>query len=862
MTKNWIRYWRNSLADGERMERDPSRLQHLHYEALDLQRGRLPAEDGNGLIDSYELRVNKRNGVTDKKDEDWKHLHQLEVIISPLSLLAVFEHTKRRGEAKKVYPFWINAVLNREGRLFIPEKKYPVMIRRVLAPAAKEDQEITIGSVEQVDKVMGEGIPHLEDWADYWSFIKRFFKKTTVQQLSSFDMKDVRSLTEYIIAVDEEIEGASQGIIQLYDALLSEENHPGLFRRLTEVTPPEVRPLLTASEQRKQLNKHLGQMGNAFPLSLSQRQSLHHFNQLKNNEMLAVNGPPGTGKTTLLQSIIANEYVKSAIRGRHPFVVLACSTNNQAVTNIIDSFSKADSTEQQLATRWLPQLSSYALYLPSNGYKPSEKVQYVKVNGEGLPSVLETPEYLKRARGHYLKRAGAVLGEDFSTVESVTDYLQKILRTISDILEQGAKVMAGAAQPKAAETALWQGWLDQNDLETGDVEISDTLDVTLRHRAFLLATHYWEGRWLLEMDVALELDSLRKTGESGMKARYRRYAMLTPCFVATFYMAPKFFYYTEYGGGEFPKSPLHSFIDLLIVDEAGQVTPEVGGATFALAKKALVVGDIKQIDPIWKIPRSIDHSNLNKFELLSDDLSITALDIMGATAAAGSIMRLAQNASPYQASQEEARGMLLVEHRRCFDEIIDYCNKLAYHGLLQPMRGSAGDQQEPRPLPALGYVHIEGFSRAEGGSRSNEKEAIEIAGWLKENYERLISFYQKQPNQKLEDFVAIITPFTAQKYLLKSELKKTGFDTKRLTIGTVHALQGAERPVILFSTVYASNENTRTYFFDHSVNMLNVAVSRAKDSFVLMGDLYMLDEDLKSPSGILIKHLHQFGQEL
>jgi superfamily I DNA and/or RNA helicase len=68
--------------------------------------------------------------------------------------------------------------------------------------------------------------------------------------------------------------------------------------------------------------------------------------------------------------------------------------------------------------------------------------------------------------------------------------------------------------------------------------------------------------------------------------------------------------------------------------------------------------------------------------------------------------------------------------------------------------------------------------------------------------------------------------------------------------------------VILFSTVYASNENTRTYFFDHSVNMLNVAVSRAKDSFVLMGDLYMLDEDLKSPSGLLIKHLHQFGQEL
>ncbi|GAB5526268.1 MAG: DEAD/DEAH box helicase [Roseivirga sp.] len=862
MTKNWIKYWRNSLADGERMERDPSRLQHLHYEKLDLQTGQLPPEDGNDFISSYELKVNKRNGITDKKDEDWKHLHQLEVIISPLSLLAVFEHTKRRGAAKKVYPFWINAVLNREGRLFIPDKKYPVMVRRVLAPAAKEDQEITIGTVEQVDKVMGEGIPHLEQWADYWSFVERFFKKTTGQELDSFDMKDVHSLTEFIIAVDEEIEGASQGIIQLYDGLTSQENHPPLFRRLAEVTPPELRPLMTADEQKKQLNSHLGQMGNAFPLSFSQRQSLNHFNQLKNHEILAVNGPPGTGKTTLLQSIIANEYVKAAIRGRHPFVTLACSTNNQAVTNIIDSFSKADSTEQQLATRWLPQVGSYALYMPSNGYKPSEKTQYVKLNGEGLPSVLEKPDYLKRAKGHYLKRAGAVLGEDFATVESVTDHLQKILRTISDILDQGARVMTGAAELNDAGSALWKGWLDQNNLDNEAAELSDTLDITLRHRAFLLATHYWEGRWLKEVDVALELDRLGKTGEAGMKERFRRYAMLTPCFVATFYMAPKFFYCTPYDDGNYTRTPLYSFIDLLIVDEAGQVTPEVGAATFALAKKALVVGDIKQIDPIWKIPRSIDHSNLNKFELLSDTLSVAALDTMGATAAAGSIMRLAQHASPYQTSEEEARGMLLVEHRRCFNEIIDYCNKLAYHGLLQPMRGHMPLLEQPYPLPALGYVHIEGFSRAEGGSRSNEKEAIEIAGWLKENYERLISFYQKQPNQKLEDFVAIITPFTAQKYLLKSELKKAGFDTRRLTIGTVHALQGAERPVILFSTVYASNENTRTYFFDQSVNMLNVAVSRAKDSFVLMGDLYMLDEDLKNPSGILIKHLHQFGQEL
>lgn len=860
MTKNWIKYWRNSLADGERMERDTSRLEHICFDELSLLEGRLPAEDSNYLIDKYELKLNKRQGVTDKKDEDWKSLNQIDIIISPLSLLPVYEHTKRRGDNRKVYPFWINATLNRQGQLYKPEKAFPTFVRRVLSPAAREDQEIAIGEVEKVDEVMGRGVPYLDAWPDYWEFIDAFFKRVTGQSLAGFDMEGVSSVTEYVVAIDEEVEGAANGIVKLYDALLKQEGYPPLIERLTAAESPGLRPLLDEAGLAQRLHQHLGQMGDSFALSPSQRQSLHHFNELKPYEILAVNGPPGTGKTTLLQSIVATEYVKAAIKGRRPFVMLACSTNNQAVTNIIHSFAKADSSQKHLAMRWLPDVKSYALYLPANSYKAPENIQYVKSNGEGLPGSMEKPAYLERARSYYLKRAGAVLGEDFAKVESVTEHLQKMLRTLRDILHQGTKVKTGTVQ-NDAESALWQSWLDKNDLQNKDAEVADALDVTLRHRAFLLATHYWEGRWLIETEVAVELDSLRKTGEASMKERYRRYAMLTPCFVATFYMAPKFFYYTEYAGGEFPKSPLRSFIDLLVVDEAGQVTPEVGAATFSLAKKALVVGDIKQIDPIWKIPKSIDASNLEKSGLPHDKKELERLDTQGFTASAGSIMRLAQNASPYQAAAEEARGMMLVEHRRCFDQIISYCNKLAYHGLLQPLRGPMPVLERPYPLPALGYVHLEGYSRAEGGSRSNEPEAQGIVQWLIENYERLISFYQKG-QEKLENYIAIITPFTAQKYLLKSELKKAGFDTKLLTVGTVHALQGAERPVILFSTVYASNENTRTYFFDHSVNMLNVAVSRAKDSFVLLGDLYMLDEERNSPSGILLQHLKTQGEEL
>lgn len=64
------------------------------------------------------------------------------------------------------------------------------------------------------------------------------------------------------------------------------------------------------------------------------------------------------------------------------------------------------------------------------------------------------------------------------------------------------------------------------------------------------------------------------------------------------------------GQRKFEKSYLYDFADLLIVDEARQVLPEVAAASFALAKKALVIGDTEQIPPIWSIAPAIDVGNM------------------------------------------------------------------------------------------------------------------------------------------------------------------------------------------------------------------------------------------------------------
>jgi hypothetical protein len=373
-----------------------------------------------------------------------------------------------------------------------------------------------------------------------------------------------------------------------------------------------------------------------------------------------------------------------------------------------------------------------------------------------------------------------------------------------------------------------------------DRSVLDMMEMQLRYTAFQLATHYWEGRWLLEMRKQFKSGYTEsRQSETSQKKRWRRYPKLTPCFVSTLHMTPAFL--STYGRSPVP---LFDFVDLLILDEAGQIAPDIGGATFALAKKALVVGDTHQLEPVWNLITSIDIGNMHEKHVVTGNDEVDIFCSTGLSASSGSIMKVAPQASKYQ--QLDERGMFLAEHRRCVPEIIQYCNSLAYQGRLVPMRARLVDY----PLPHLGYAHIPGQSRQIAGSRDNAEEAQVIAQWIVEHRDILTSQY---PEKNLEHIIAIVTPFKPQTTLLKRMLTEHGI-TEPIDVGTVHVLQGAERPVVLFSSVYGVNDSP-PFFFDRS-NMLNVAVSRAQDSFLVFGDMRNFNRrNSEVASGILARFL-------
>lgn len=146
------------------------------------------------------------------------------------------------------------------------------------------------------------------------------------------------------------------------------------------------------------------------------------------------------------------------------------------------------------------------------------------------------------------------------------------------------------------ESDIWE----QFDL----CKLNDLLD-KVRYVEFWLAVHYYESRWLIEKNPISDKQK-GKTFENVLNEMYHRLAMISPCMVMTFFMLPKQF--LVYNGNDKNHYYMYDYIDLLIVDEAGQTSPEIAVLSFALAKKAVIVGDEKQIPPVWGTSRALDIS--------------------------------------------------------------------------------------------------------------------------------------------------------------------------------------------------------------------------------------------------------------
>ena len=956
-SKNWLRYWRTSLADIDR----------CHFKLDDEKTKRLDALEAPALQAFYAQLL----AAPDPPAEAGPLL----VLLAPFRLRpTVGDNRRTASDNKALHPFWVPALLTEAGTLLPPAEAEPLipwLVREVLEPADRNYP--VLSNVELLDEELALWNWNFATatWSSYWANAEAFYSRVCATVGWPVDRVRLGAwVTDRGFTITRPpASGMSAGVMNLYKYLEKLPVLPRLLATVLQGRPPGV-PLHVTDSAVLLTKGHYGQMSDKFPLSSSQRFTLQALLTTAPGDVFPVNGPPGTGKTTLLQSVVANLVVEKALLGAEAPRVLASSTNNQAITNILDSFGR-----EARVDRWVPGLASLGLYLTNNEPAKAEQRGYqVHSTDPKFAGFFKAKEdkagtYLREARAELLRHGTEFFGKASPTPSALRDELHRALcqhvaridawltllphlrdehgrpwdvgklrhdlqtnkaqaealeayqveivrlqasesslnhflasflrpvrrkmqaryqllvrnrcpyrdeimnynpenlkeeatQRLANTQQAGQRLQSALAHLAAFEqlaahlrhdyarhagAAEWLAALSVTD----PTSVHNALDVTHRHSAFGLALHYWEARYVVALHEKLHPMLPPRKGEfEEPPAQYARWAMLTPCFISTFQSAPGFAKVKEANG---QKGYALELFDLLLVDEAGQVSPEVGAAAFSLARKAVVVGDTQQIEPVWGLVRSLDAQNQRR-----QGLDPTRREQQPYWVSKGSLMQLAQLATSFRlATYAHERGLLLSQHRRCKPEIIRYCDEFVYNGQLERL-GNPKDYAA-LGLPPLGYLHIHGECTSEGGSRQNIQEAEAIAQWLRMHQPALLAAASQRTSAgaagpPLKDIVGIVTPFSSQRNAINRALAAGGLGDEGITVGTVHALQGAERAIILFSSVY-DTRHQGDYFFDKGHNLLNVAVSRAKEAFIVVGNRCLFNPTHDSPSGDLAKLL-------
>ena len=488
------------------------------------------------------------------------------------------------------------------------------------------------------------------------------------------------------------------------------------------------------------------------------------------------------------------------------------------------------------------------------------------------------------------------------------------------------------AGPEAILSQAWLAITESQKMRRNALSLVDDIanilgawvDNAYKPTCFHLAARWHEGKLLEEMVNRNPFKQLANRNE--LTRRLQMLARVYPVMVSTLHaignrMKIKEQETTMAGIG---------IIDLLIVDEAGQVPMNVGALGLLLSKRCLAVGDLDQLEPIWEMEAEDDTAFFRTLAgIPKEQLSPVDFAHLGWDCHASSLLSLVQKYTPWSPYDDTLqRGLYLLEHNRCPIEIISYCDALSYRGQLRcKITSHYREQNQPPSYQPFLLAHNDAWggrlidkmslqqcqNRALSpnnpvphplslvqhdcddismGSRTNEGEALAILDWLDQNFHRLTAAKGGTGDRvPIADRVAIITPFTAQAVKLfdmakafpwkNSGLKRdcsvdlnklfnpnrkdrtTSGPNKTITIGTVHSLQGAEVDIVLFSNVYGKNSAGMPTFQDRNPQIMNVAVSRAKQAFVLFANrrfVEAIQPGQPSAVGMLVNQIRMLEQ--
>ena len=262
----------------------------------------------------------------------------------------------------------------------------------------------------------------------------------------------------------------------------------------------------------------------------------------------------------------------------------------------------------------------------------------------------------------------------------------------------------------------------------------------------------------------------------------------------------------------------------LLVDEAGQAVSQAAVGAMLRTKRAVVVGDPLQIEPVVTLPNS----------LTEEICAFFGVDPLKYNAPEASVQTVADAASLYCArfpigSGYRNVGAPLLVHRRCDSPMFDISNEIAYANLMV---------QAKKPLPENPILGPSAWIDVQGKPGPDK--------WCADEAAVLIDMLQRLKGGAAEADLYIVTPFVIVQDNLRQEIIRScvldgWVDNPGAWVlehvGTVHTVQGREAEIVFFVLgAQVASQNGARAWAGGRPNLVNVAVTRAKVSLYVIGN--------------------------
>ena len=257
--------------------------------------------------------------------------------------------------------------------------------------------------------------------------------------------------------------------------------------------------------------------------------------------------------------------------------------------------------------------------------------------------------------------------------------------------------------------------------------------------------------------------------------------------------------------------------DLVIFDEASQCDIATAIPLLARSKRAVVVGDDKQLSFIPQLGQAQDR-NL---------MQAQGLPVFGM----GRFAQSRRSLFDFASRVPNVPHVTLCHQYRSAGPIVDYISNDFYGGQLEPSYDPYRLVIPSGTKPGLAWENVPAPAVPQIGN-VNPTEVDAIVRHLRK---LLIE-------QDYNGSIGVISPFRAQVQALKEAIANAIPETCRtaanLKVGTVDGFQGQERDLVLFSPcVGPRSPQSGLTFFQKDSQRLNVAISRARAVAMVFGDL-------------------------